>query len=572
MIIVGMMISVPLLVAETRAGQLGWGSPVLVGRGEGGDAWAPQIAMDRSGNSVVAWTQEVGTRGTVWANRYESGAGWGRPSLIGDDSARDFGLPRVAISESGDAIAVWEAFTDDVLGRSVWESRYVAGQGWTTASPVPGASENSQEAQVGMGPNGTALVVWEAILLGVGSNRFVPGTGWSDPTLISPDDEQQYGQRLSINDRGDGVAVWVRRGNETEIWANSFVADSGWSNASAVGAADSSSFPELAVAPDGSAVAVWSTGHRPTFLWASEFSPGVGWGNATILQQDTDGGSQFPAVAMDGLGRGTVVWAHSGLWSSRYVPGDGWQATVQLDSRPTGDAVVVADPSGNAMAVWSPSGEAVRTSRFDAATGWANSTPLDGVGSDGFARSMGIASAKNGDVRIVWRQREQGVGTFDDWTDIWSDKYTASDATDTTPPLIGEVSVLPGEQGSTFVVRVPVQDEGGVESVILYYQPDGSQDSFEAGMILAEAGVYEVGLPQMMADGGFTYRIVAVDAAGNEGQSRELVYRPDRPMSAQTQTLLLMTAVAIAVVVALVILSRRRLGGPGEASPPRQSE
>ena len=84
----------------------GWGAATLL-ETDDGEAWNPQVAVDASGNAIAVWNQSDGTRFDVWANRYIAGAGWGTAILLETENAGHAGSPQVAVSPSGQAVAVW---------------------------------------------------------------------------------------------------------------------------------------------------------------------------------------------------------------------------------------------------------------------------------------------------------------------------------------------------------------------------------------------------------------------------------------------------------------------------------
>lgn len=84
-----------------------WGAVALIETNNAGVAAKPQVAVDTSGNAMVVWWQYDGARYNTWANRSTAGAGWGAVSLIETGSAGDAVAPQIAVDASGNAMAVW---------------------------------------------------------------------------------------------------------------------------------------------------------------------------------------------------------------------------------------------------------------------------------------------------------------------------------------------------------------------------------------------------------------------------------------------------------------------------------
>ena len=101
----------------------GWGTATLIETDNSGDANTPQVAIDPSGNAVAVWYQDDGTRNNIWSNRYTSGIGWGTATLIETDNSGDATAPQVAVDPSGNAVAVWQHY--DGTRWNIWSNKYI---------------------------------------------------------------------------------------------------------------------------------------------------------------------------------------------------------------------------------------------------------------------------------------------------------------------------------------------------------------------------------------------------------------------------------------------------------------
>src|SRR6266850_1961866 len=103
-----LMAGFPLLApAADAAPASGWQVAIPIESDNAGNVYAPQVAIDGSGDAMAVWAQSDGTRNNIWANRYAAASGWGTATLLETDNVGDAFDPQVAVDESGNAAAVW---------------------------------------------------------------------------------------------------------------------------------------------------------------------------------------------------------------------------------------------------------------------------------------------------------------------------------------------------------------------------------------------------------------------------------------------------------------------------------
>ena len=203
-----------------------WGTAALIETDNAGNALLPQVAFDSSGNALAVWYQNDGTRNNIWANRYDFITGWGSAALIETDNAGDARFPQVAFDSSGNALAVWDQ--NDGTRRNIWANRYVAGTGWGSAALIE--TDNAGEAShphMAVDSSGNALAVWQqsdGTLYNIWANRYVAGTGWGTAALIETDNAGDAGgPMVAFDSSGNALAVWQQNdGTRRNIWANRF--------------------------------------------------------------------------------------------------------------------------------------------------------------------------------------------------------------------------------------------------------------------------------------------------------------------------------------------------------------
>jgi hypothetical protein len=409
-----------------------WGAAARIESGVR-DAYAPQMAMDASGNAFAVWRQDYtdpssGYSGyVVWANRYTNGSGWGTAAII-NNGYMDSGYPplyaQIAMDANGNAIAVWEQYNPGSFGgsniSSIWANRYTAGMGWGTAAVIQNDVSSTQSAypQVAMDANGNAIAVW-----------------------------LQY---------------------STHVWATRYTVGSGWGTAVRIDSLYSSAFPsppQLAMDANGNAFAVWPQGGA---IIANRYTAGTGWGTAADIVV-TSGGYAVQ-IAMNDNGVAFVVWGQYdstsssfSVWSKRYIAG--WQPDVQIGFNLNVNRApqIAINAAGDGFAVWSQfdgTSYHIYTARHSAATTWDATVRIDS--DTGSAGSPQIAVDANGDAFAVWYQ-------FDGMRyNIWSNRRLAADMGWGTAELIETDNA-----GSAYDPQVVVDPNGNALSV--WRQNDGTR-------------------------------------------------------------------------------------------------
>jgi len=200
-------------VAGTGAGT-GWGAAELIENEVDGDAFAPQVSFGLNGNALAVWRQSDGVVFNIGANRYTAGIGWDTAAKVGGNDAGDAFAPQVAIDDSGDAILVWSE--GDGTRSNIWSNRYTDGAGWGTAVKIESNDAGDTEsAQIAMDARGNALAVWaqnDGTRYDIWSNRYVAGqgagAGWGTASIIDAGSFGAFAPQIGIDLNGNGLAVW----------------------------------------------------------------------------------------------------------------------------------------------------------------------------------------------------------------------------------------------------------------------------------------------------------------------------------------------------------------------------
>ncbi len=308
----------------------------------------PQIAVNDEGSGVAIWMQiprlEFKFGSTIWANRYDVEQGWGNAVRMDTDNPRtEAHDPSVAIDSQGNAMVVWWQ-----LGE-VFARRYEPGAGW--GQPVlVGSFEtgvwSNTGVDMGLDSAGRAVVVWREEPGGfapdytpepnaVRARHFNPDTGWGETMEIrSGISPRTCCASLAVSLTGQ---AWVSWGEGDEAWGSRFVPGAGWDEpvlialgAVYVGAASIS----IAAGPDDTALAVWRllsgepNGDRQWNVMASRFEPGTAWEDPSAVTSwvGTFDTPTAPQVALNAEGGGIVTWAQvrgmdHGVWVAHLLRG-----------------------------------------------------------------------------------------------------------------------------------------------------------------------------------------------------------------------------------------------------------
>jgi len=483
----------------------GWEIPVRIQDLTSGDAGGPVVAVDASGNAVAVWVQGDGTSIGLWANRYVVGSGWGSPELIEISS----GTPEIALDPRGNATVVWQEYTS----RRILAVRYLPGSGWTPAVRIDSGTGDGFDPDVGANPSGSVIAVWEEAngsVRHVMTAQYVSGVGWASPIAVDGSGQPatfRLDPRVGIDDGGNAIVVWSQsNGTEDSIWSARYTPALGWSSPVLVeGSVGNAWFPFLAVAPGGEAVVVWKQSDYTRFnAWTSRYVPGVGW-DAPVLLETAPGDPVLPRVAIDRGGNATAVWTQSdgvrsNLWANRYVVGGGWGGAIPVESDDIGNATlpwVAADPGGNATVMWVQSDgtrDALWANRYTWGRGWGTGSAIATAAN--IIEPPRIASDATGNATAVWSQAD---GTY---FQTWASRYNAYDDTPPAADAGPDQVVIVGD--TVTLSAVNTTDNVGVANYTWSFDDGGLQTLWG-------------GSPTYRFDaiGVFTIALTVRDAAGN---------------------------------------------------------
>jgi hypothetical protein len=331
----------------------GWGTPEYIGTADAIGGLSPRIAFDKSGNAIAVWQQGDGARTNVWSNRYTPSGGWGVPELLENDDSGDALAPQLAVDSSGNAFAVWSQ--SDATGLfNIWSNRYTMGVGWGVPELLETNNGNAAEPLVAFDGKGNALAVWSQWGTSgsdIWANSYTAGQGWGTAFLIETDDTgAAYTPQVAFDDNGNGLVVWTQWTTITRtgpclalasvggggcipttvkisnIWSRLYKAGEGWGSPELVEINDegNASYPRFAFDGNGNALAVWTQSNGVlTSVWANRYRSDTGWGTASIIQSNNTGDAMEPDIAVNSDGSAIAVWGQldgtrANVWANRF--------------------------------------------------------------------------------------------------------------------------------------------------------------------------------------------------------------------------------------------------------------
>jgi hypothetical protein len=194
--------------AVTRSAGGSWSPPTRLDRD--GSAHRPRVALSNRGKAVAVWFRTTPDEWVVESATGRVGAGWSSPTVL-NERGGSASWPQVAMSDRGEAVAVWLRGTDPA---TTVEAATQPPRGRWSAPQQIGFTETSMaEPGVAVSRDGDAVAVWPQ---GTGSARSIAGATrttrgrWSALGFLSGPGVSSFTPRVAVSDRGAAVIVWQR--------------------------------------------------------------------------------------------------------------------------------------------------------------------------------------------------------------------------------------------------------------------------------------------------------------------------------------------------------------------------
>jgi hypothetical protein len=289
----------------------------------GQNASQPQVAIDANGNAVFTWVTSDGTNDRVLARTRTAAGTLGAVQTL---SAAGQGAeePQVAVNSGGNAIFVWERSdgSDPANGCCLRvQARTLSAAGaLSDVQTISPASQDSFSPEVGVDPNGNAVVAWAA---SKGNSDFVQARARSAAAILSSvqtlSNKDSYSPEVGVDANGNAVFTWIAfDGADDRVQARARSAAGTLStvqNLSAVG--EYAEQPQVAVDAAGNAIFVWTRfdGTDPLsgccFLIQARARTAAGTLSAVQTLSGAGQNAFSPQVAMDPNDNAVFDWERS---------------------------------------------------------------------------------------------------------------------------------------------------------------------------------------------------------------------------------------------------------------------
>ena len=276
----------------------------------GEDASNPEVAMGDRGTAVVVWREWDGAHYRVRASSRGNNGNWSAPVTL-STAGEDAWDPQVAMGPHGMAVVAWRR--SDGTGHQVLATTRVAYGPWSSPVMLSTVGGDAWDPQVAVGSDRTAIVVWSR---SDGSNEHVqattraPNGSWSSPVTLSEAGGDARNAQVAVGSDGAATVVWRHwDGSSDRIQASSQPASGVWSTPATLSTVSGDAYdPQVAVDPDGMVTAVWSwwNGDSSQVQTASRPTGGT-WSRPVTLSEAVAHGWN-PQVAAGPNGRVTALW------------------------------------------------------------------------------------------------------------------------------------------------------------------------------------------------------------------------------------------------------------------------
>ncbi len=382
--------SVQSIIARRYSPDQGWQNLAQPVENSAENCAYPQVAMVANEKTMVLWLQGSEGEESVYAKSPGENGIWTLATAESIESIEDAANhPRLVMDQAGNALAVWseEEETEALGGLLSWGDIYV-----NQYSPETGWQENAaliskrttdafggnQFPDVALGPNGSAIVVWEQRSFGWGEDFIVDSvvgnhlTGdfetWDNTTITELEEGKEKADLPRI--AGDGsanyIVVWKERldreGERNAVNSRRYsIEDGTWGDIVGLSSNESViSFMSLSIAMNsmGDAVAIWAQDDK---IWARRYIADNGWEDAAVTIDHGSGSAKKPQVAIDGEGNIIAAWVQDGdIWVNRYSVRDGaWATEIHIDDHDDFAArpAIAMNEQGQAILAWERDGE-----------------------------------------------------------------------------------------------------------------------------------------------------------------------------------------------------------------------
>jgi hypothetical protein len=203
-----------------------------------GSVVSPRMAMDKSGNALVVWGQDIEAdeeKDNILAKRYSCAEGkWSDPVMV-DDGTGIVCMPDIAFDSSGNAMVVWSQSKDRSSPAKIYANVFTSGGTWGKAGVISAeGTGDCWDAHAAYDPaSGNAFAVWSQLESesSIWANQYLKGIGWGTAQVIGTDVRSEgaytcsYRPVVIVDFYGSAAAIWIKNdftNNTASLWINRF--------------------------------------------------------------------------------------------------------------------------------------------------------------------------------------------------------------------------------------------------------------------------------------------------------------------------------------------------------------
>jgi hypothetical protein len=210
-------------VRATFRGTTGtWGAPVSVS-GSTRRAQYAEAAVGTDGTLAVSWESRLSTTAGYYTSARTmaairpSGGGWESESLLSDPDIEGR-TPHVGVGPDGTATVVWEDY-DGATSKIATRTHHAGA--WQPTEVLTQSVDSQSRPLLALGPDGTTVVEFDDLANGIGVVIRPPASGWRPPDFIAKTTKYDYYRAVAVG--GSTVAVvWL---NGLDYSVSAVVAD-----------------------------------------------------------------------------------------------------------------------------------------------------------------------------------------------------------------------------------------------------------------------------------------------------------------------------------------------------------
>ena len=315
-----------------------------------GDQSAPTLAMDANGNFVITWSStQTGSGNDIFARRYDlNGNALGSEFLVNTYTTGHQQYSSIAMDPSGNFVVAWSSQNQDGNSWGIFAQRYnSSGVAQGSEFQVNTFTTNvQQDARVGMGSVGNFVITWssqnqDGSSWGVYAQRYnAAGVAQGSEFLVNTTTTgQQINPAVAVAPNGSFVITW-QSNTDAATWGvyaqrynTAGVAQGGEFLVNTTSTNDQRD-PFVAMDSTGNFVISWSSFQNGVDwdVYARQYNAaGIAQGAEFRVNTTTTSDQQFASVAA-GTGKFAVVW------SSLNQDGSGYGVYGQLYSTSTNNS------------------------------------------------------------------------------------------------------------------------------------------------------------------------------------------------------------------------------------------